>query len=405
MRGNLFGGPDTDNLGSIPAHAGEPSADGHACRGLSPRMRGNPGQRDAGDGPLGSIPAHAGEPVEQREVRFGSIPAHAGEPASAVSRMRRGSIPAHAGEPFAAVSHCATRSRSIPAHAGEPHRSQVAAVDNRVYPRACGGTAAAEANGSIPACGGTIQPAIWSCPSRVYPRACGGTSSGSGVERPRRVYPRACGGTAAEAAARTDGGSIPAHAGEPQRPFRPPSVQGLSPRMRGNLENLARRHPILVGSIPAHAGEPDQDRHPERLGSIPAHAGEPSHTVATQRWPGSIPAHAGEPFLTPEQPLTLVGSIPAHAGEPPASSSASVMDVDRVTGSIPAHAGEPSPFAEFKRVYPRVCGGTMTTRLQESCKLGSIPAHAGEPLVANLLILLVFKEQGDEGHPLTSLQE
>ena len=77
-------------------------------------------------------------------------------------------------------------------------------------------------------------------------------------------------------------------------------------------------------------------------------------------------------------------------------------------GSIPAYAGEPSSvilFAEFKRVYPRVCGGTIRPVFTESCKLGSIPAYAGEPLVANLLILLVFKEQGDEGHPLTSLQE
>ena len=36
---------------------------------------------------------------------------------------------------------------------------------------------------------------------------------------------------------------------------------------------------------------------------------------------------------------------------------------------------------------------------------GLSPRMRGNPLVANLLILLVFKEQGDEGHPLISLQE
>ena len=71
--------------GSIPAHAGEPDADGgaalragvypracggtsyssfvaHAKKGLSPRMRGNRGSCARPQSISGSIPAHAGEP-------------------------------------------------------------------------------------------------------------------------------------------------------------------------------------------------------------------------------------------------------------------------------------------------------------------------------------------------------
>ena len=140
-------------------------------------------------------------------------------------------------------------------------------------------------------------------------------------------------------------GSIPAHAGEPPVRLSQLLSQGLSPRMRGNPYSLKARC-RCGGVYPRACGGTVDTAYlrsmSETAGSIPAHAGEPAPGwPRSQRRPGSIPAHAGEP----------------HG----------------VTG-----------------------GGTA---------LGSIPAHAGEPLVANLLILVVFKEQGDEGHPLISLQE
>ena len=58
----------------------------------------------------------------------------------------------------------------------------------------------------------------------------------------------------------------------------------------------------------------------------------------------------------------------------------------------------------MKGLSPRM-RGNQNGLFRTTNATGSIPAHAGEPLVANLLILLVFKEQGDEGHPLISLQE
>ena len=155
-------------VGSIPAHAGEPPDVGgalahtgvypRACggtymrqtspkssAGLSPRMRGNLPRPQAEHHIVGSIPAHAGEPTPctTRKTSRWVYPRACGgterqrleisEGAGLSPRMRGnprhvlllglgfGSIPAHAGEPWVG-------------HAGRNHR--------RVYPRACGGTIA-----------------------------------------------------------------------------------------------------------------------------------------------------------------------------------------------------------------------------------------------------------------------
>ena len=151
-------------VGSIPAHAGEPRLYGtartiagvypracggtirehvvtgtmevypRACggtpaqyvaaviyRGLSPRMRGNLLWWMGSSGDTGSIPAHAGEP------RSGSLSCWCG-----LSPRMRGNH-AHVGSAFATAG-------SIPAHAGEPPLGQDKELVLRVYPRACGGT-------------------------------------------------------------------------------------------------------------------------------------------------------------------------------------------------------------------------------------------------------------------------
>ena len=89
--------------GSIPAWAGKPKPDGaavHGCRvyprvggetdgacmsdgcimGLSPRGRGNLGNRFDGILDVGSIPAWAGKPIRGKQPVRGSIPAWAGKP-------------------------------------------------------------------------------------------------------------------------------------------------------------------------------------------------------------------------------------------------------------------------------------------------------------------------------------
>ncbi len=212
------------------------------------------------------------------------------------------------------------------------------------------------------------------------------------------VYPRACGGTRL----------VPLALG---------LVQGLSPRMRGNLARGIRADSGR-GSIPAHAGEPSGPVPPSMwTGVYPRACGEPRPADRRHRstWvypracggtrleamghvyhEGLSPRMRGNPPLRP-YPVVAQGSIPAHAGEPPCHGTGAVPDQvypracggtgqDRrllrparglsprmrgnlagvvlrllQAGSIPAHAGEPRPAwprAPRRGVYPRACGGT-----------------------------------------------
>ena len=188
-------------------------------------------------------------------------------------------------------------------------------------------------------------------------------------------------------------------------------ISGLSPRVRGN-QLIARERDRQLRSIPACAGEPASGRHSKRLHwvyprvcggtaprvPIPACAGEPAGGVYPRVcggtdavYPGVYPRVCGGTIKEPELSTTVyprvcggtvpcgivkaVGSIPACAGEP----SFLMLDRQRSIpacagepgeppvrrsnlGSIPACAGEPSQRstpASRRRVYPRVCGGTV----------------------------------------------
>ena len=214
--------------------------------------------------------------------------------------------------------------------------------------------------------------------------------------------------------------------------------QGLSPRVRGNLnhDNLSS---IYIGSIPACAGEP------RRLAGLRLHVkvyprvcgGTRMYLFLRYGYAGLSPRVRGNLKRVPRH-ATLFRSIPACAGEPVSSLSSSLSaavyprvcggtplpvlrDRDPVglsprvrgnpherikcqscCGSIPACAGEPSPIVLCslrESVYPRVCGGTRAipgacpvhrglsprvrgNRLLSRCisgSDGSIPACAGEP--------------------------
>ena len=315
--------------GSIPACAGEPPTRRPALRsewvyprvcggtglvvssptvsaGLSPRVRGN--LTLAGNRPdmKGSIPACAGEPCSGRR-KSGRTRVYprvcggttrnwmSGSPFQGLSPRVRGN-PAGAG----ARGHLLG---SIPACAGEPHVSPGSRGALKVYPRVCGGTAAAmpvrelllglsprvrgnhgpvdpscSGGGSIPACAGEPREAAESRRSRrVYPRVCGGTHGG-GIASLRfpGLSPRVRGNPELRAPRREGAGSIPACAGEPEGlelaglPLEvyprvcggttPDTLKrypplGLSPRVRGNPALNHRRRGGL-GSIPACAGEP-----------------------------------------------------------------------------------------------------------------------------------------------------
>ena len=213
--------------------------------GLSPPTRGNLGRSGRVGAPLGSIPAHAGEPASscppksrlrvyprpRGGTRFGGFAALA---FLGLSPPTRGNLDA--------LRPRDRHARSIPAHAGEPHALGCCIRIRSVYPRPRGGTSG-------------------------YPLT---SQANSGLSPPTRGNPRA------KKTWRYSRWSIPAHAGEPNL-NRPASTcapvyprprggtilpsrwwtrrEGLSPPTRGN-RGAPFGHAADGGSIPAHAGEP-----------------------------------------------------------------------------------------------------------------------------------------------------
>ena len=153
------------------------------------------------------------------------------------------------------------------------------------------------------------------------PACAGEPCTHTGADIRGTVYPRVCGGTVLR--------------GHPVT-----RLQGLSPRVRGNLKRDLNLR-ITVGSIPACAGEPQRhcadcglDMVYPRVCGGTANGATPAATRRglSPRVRGNRPAR--------HRPDTAGGSIPACAGEP-----------SKVTSSAP------SP-----KVYPRVCGGTASAR-------------------------------------------
>ena len=197
--------------GSIPAGAGEPRRTARSRRriwvyprgcggtgrrgrgrvpesGLSPRVRGNPRRRPAGQEPSGSIPAGAGEPA--RECRCGAS-ARVYPRGCGGTRLASGTVASVPGlSPRVRGNHPHVRAarsveRSIPAGAGEPLRGFRSNPPSRVYPRGCGGT--------------HVSSDVRIVSMGLSPRVRG-NRPGANVRRPNQ-------------------GSIPAGAGEPPHRF------------------------------------------------------------------------------------------------------------------------------------------------------------------------------------------
>ena len=213
--------------------------------------------------------------------------------------------------------------KSIPARAGEPQERRRLHYIFRVYPRACGGTVyrgakdnpkaglsprvrgnrvagsrRTDASGSIPARAGEPCRAL-SRPirSRVYPRACGGTVPRIVPSYPiEGLSPRVRGNLISIASPSRSDGSIPARAGEPPAPSISPKnvrvypracggtvvaaldhheYRGLSPRVRGNLRPGAAFRRASGLSPRVRGNHQNLDIRFGPLGSIPARAGEP----------------------------------------------------------------------------------------------------------------------------------
>ena len=279
---------------------------------------------------------------------------------------------------------------------------------SRVYPRVCGGTCPSSSYllvcvglsprvrgnlyrsdrrrrmaGSIPACAG--EP----CPGRpaplilpVYPRVCGGTAEIPGNERNLRgLSPRVRGNRHPDQRGRDAGRSIPACAGEPRA--RTESLEaekvyprvcggtvvangkdmtddGLSPRVRGNhtVESIKG---LENGSIPACAGEPPKDGLADGTQEV-------------------YPRVCGGTAARNEKPVSVTGLSPRVRGNRGQPDQTVICD-----GSIPACAGEPRSGCwpvSGRRVYPRVCGGTLLALALSLAISGLSPRVRGNPLVS-----------------------
>ena len=132
--------------------------------------------------------------------------------------------------------------------------------------------------GSIPAHAG--EPATRRCSTTfppVYPRPRGGT-----FERPLRVRhaiglsPPTRGNRSGDGREKTMARSIPAHAGEPKRSHMRSTGEAVYPRPRGGTVTGLDLQGWLQGLSPPTRGNRQRQRHRRgRRGSIPAHAGEP----------------------------------------------------------------------------------------------------------------------------------
>ena len=201
----------------------------------------------------------------------------------------------------------------------------------------------------------------WSCSALnigSIPAPAGEPTGSVRKSLPFWVYPRACGGTRV-------------------RTLRKLQREGLSPRLRGNLEPAAF-FLIPKGSIHAPAGEPPTQ-----------HDGAKSYSVYPRACGGTFLAGAGLRYGLGLSPRLRGNPAAQPAGRP-------------APGSIPAPAGEPTTCccrARSRTVYPRACGGTksvlgvrnrdkgLSPRLRGNhravselpVEFRSIPAPAGEP--------------------------
>ncbi len=191
VRGNLtLTRPPKGKLGSIPAGAGEPKCRSsradcvgvypRGCggttilgamdtkhQGLSPRVRGNPGDHRREKSGKRSIPAGAGEP------NYGSLP-----------EVANGVYPRGCGGTFVRSPTCQGFGGSVPAGAGEPTTLRIIRTYNRVYPRGCGGTGRLGMNTQIRY---GLSPRVRGNPEGIYDRHYFFRSIPAGAGEPRHA--------------------------------------------------------------------------------------------------------------------------------------------------------------------------------------------------------------------------
>ena len=214
-------------------------------------------------------------------------------------------------------------------------------------------------SGSIPACAGEPNaPRLLQGKVRVYPRVCGGTIYEEIAQlRTEGLSPRVRGNPRPATRTSVSSGSIPACAGEPARQSPTSTAPRVYPRVCGGTNSQTYRLHLTEGLSPRVRGNPGAARCLlGHGGSIPACAGEPS---ARSCWPlrrRVYPRVCGGTLPVDAEGQAFEGLSPRVRGNP------ALVRVDAAgQGSIPACAGEPRRRgfgAGALGVYPRVCGGT-----------------------------------------------
>ena len=211
--------------------------------GLSPRVRGNLELQPDGNVAERSIPACAGEPgcqdVSGHTARV--YPRVCGGTYRALLRGRGvfGLSPRVRGNQGQRMRPRKS-GRSIPACAGEPALPAPPGECPPVYPRVCGGTghqAGIEQSflGLSPRVRGNLRVASPDCAEPGSIPACAGGTTGNAVllRAVKGLSPRVRGNRERQRCSQTFGGSIPACAGEPLRIRASGSIYSVYPRVCG----------------------------------------------------------------------------------------------------------------------------------------------------------------------------
>ena len=357
-----------------------------AASGPSPRVRGKPRDHAGGRRRDRSIPAGAGEtrPAPSRQTRSPVHPRGCGGNPGDYELMDgyEGPSPRVRGKRF--WGECNPRChRSIPAGAGETGCSCRAKRGFRVHPRGCGGNVShailwAPARGpsprvrgkrllvvvqvgrwgSIPAgAGETNRPLLAATQSGVHPRGCGGNGSGSGSDLMiSGPSPRVRGKPPFHSRVASPCGSIPAGAGETRGPKGYSQEGEVHPRGCGGNSESSAGMMRSSGPSPRVRGK----RHCAGVGvgargSIPAGAGETDGALVVASARRVHPRGCGGNAWRASCCSRVYGPSPRVRGKPVV-----IAWLRAFPGSIPAGAGEThaaSSLCRAIRVHPRGCGG------------------------------------------------
>ena len=296
--------------------------------------------------------------------------------------------------------------RSIPACAGETWYKHRDWVDVEVYPRVCGGNllfgghrrkaqglsprvrgkhgvgaAGGGTTRSIPACAGETCPAgIAILAQTVYPRVCGGNAEPAPARIHKRgLSPRVRGKLLYSAARRHLTRSIPACAGETGQLIHPALTSLVYPRVCGGNRYIRPERRAWGGLSPRVRGKRLlPNTRSALMRSIPACAGETLRMATFLPAIGVYPRVCGGNLSTPMARWSLGGLSPRVRGKLPV-----VRNFTSISGSIPACAGETRicwVCRQCYEVYPRVCGGNSRSSLARSRPVGLSPRVRGKQM-------------------------